>query len=142
MTSAVYCGRKALNQSINIFMAPVVEWLRPVVSSSLNISAAGSSRAVVTFEQHHEKTCFFEYVKTKAQISCASDQCLCFRYIAYSTISFLPKSFNYLTAVTGVGTSPVLATCETSQVLLAGVSGGFPGYSSFAPPTDWLSRYE
>ena len=30
-----------------------------------------------------------------------------------------------LTAVSGVGSSPALATCETSQVLLAGVPGGF-----------------
>ena len=44
----------------------------------------------------------------------------------------------HLTAVTGVGSSPALATCETSQVLLAGVSGGFPGVLPFAPPTDWL----
>ena len=29
--------------------------------------------------------------------------------------------------MTGVGSSSALATCETSQVLLAGVSGGFPG---------------
>ena len=29
--------------------------------------------------------------------------------------------------MTGVGLSPALATCETSQVLLADVSGGFPG---------------
>ena len=28
--------------------------------------------------------------------------------------------------------SPALTTCETRQVLLAGVSGGFPGYSPFA----------
>ena len=28
-------------------------------------------------------------------------------------------------AVSGVGSSPALATCETSQVLLAGMSGGF-----------------
>ena len=40
--------------------------------------------------------------------------------------------------VTGVGLSPTLATCETSQVLLAGVSGGFPGVPTFCPPTDWL----
>ena len=33
---------------------------------------------------------------------------------------------------------PALATCETSQVLLAGVSGGFPGVLPIAPPTDWL----
>ena len=34
-------------------------------------------------------------------------------------------SFDHLTAVSGVGLSPALATCETSQVLLAGVPGGF-----------------
>ena len=36
------------------------------------------------------------------------------------------QSFDHLTAVSGVGSSPALATCETRQVLLAGVSGGFP----------------
>ena len=41
--------------------------------------------------------------------------------------------FDHLTAVTGVGSSPALATCETSQVLLAGVSGGFPGVLPFRP---------
>ena len=40
--------------------------------------------------------------------------------------------------VSGVGSSPALATCETSQVLLAGVSGGFPGVLPFRPPIDWL----
>ena len=44
----------------------------------------------------------------------------------------------HLTAVSGVGSSPALATCETSQVLLAGVSGGFPGVLPFRPPIDWL----
>ena len=43
-----------------------------------------------------------------------------------------------LTAVSGVGSSPALATCETRQVLLAGVSGGFPGVLPFRPPIDWL----
>ena len=33
--------------------------------------------------------------------------------------------YKNLTAVSGVGSSPALATCETSQVLLAGVPGGF-----------------
>ena len=47
-------------------------------------------------------------------------------------------SFDHLTAVSGVGSSPALATCETSQVLLAGVSGGFPGVLPFRPPIDWL----
>ena len=48
--------------------------------------------------------------------------------------------------MSGVGSSPALTTCETRQVLLAGVSGGFPEevvfpgymYSRFAPPIDWL----
>ena len=43
------------------------------------------------------------------------------------------KSFDHLTAVTGVGSSPALATCETSHFLLAGVSGGFPGVLPFRP---------
>ena len=42
-----------------------------------------------------------------------------------------------------VGWSPALATCETSQVLLAGVPGGFSrGSPVFAPPTDWPVSYE
>ena len=35
--------------------------------------------------------------------------------------------------MTGVGSSLGLATCETSQALLAGVSGGFPGVLPFRP---------
>ena len=38
-----------------------------------------------------------------------------------------------LTAVTGVGSDPSLATCEISQVLLEGVSSGFPGVIPFRP---------
>ena len=39
----------------------------------------------------------------------------------------------------GVGSSPALATYETSQVLLAGVSDVFSRSSPvFAAPTDWL----
>ena len=57
--------------------------------------------------------------------------------------SAVSKSLDHLTAVTGVGSSPALATCETSQVLLAGVSGGFSRDSPvFAPPTDWPVSYE
>ena len=48
------------------------------------------------------------------------------------------ESFDHLTAVSGVGSSPALATCETIQVLLAGVSGGFPVVLPFRPPCDWL----
>ena len=47
--------------------------------------------------------------------------------------SAVSKSLGHLIAVSGVGSSPALATCETSQVLLAGVPGGF---SRFPPPTD------
>ena len=50
---------------------------------------------------------------------------------------------NHSIAVSGVGSSPALATCETSQVLLAGVSGVFSrGSSVFAPPTNWPVSYE
>ena len=35
------------------------------------------------------------------------------------------RALFHLTAVSGVGSSPALATCETSQVLFADVSGGF-----------------
>ena len=60
----------------------------------------------------------------------------------FKIITFVTK-FNNLTAVSGVGSSPALATCETSQVLLAGVSGGFSrGCPVFAPPTDWPVSYE
>ena len=45
--------------------------------------------------------------------------------------------------MSGVGLSPALATCETSQVLLAGVSGGFSwGSPVFAPPTNWPISYD
>ena len=43
-----------------------------------------------------------------------------------SSVSY---SLDHLTAVSGVGSSPALATCETSPVLLAGGSGGFSGGS-------------
>ena len=35
--------------------------------------------------------------------------------------------------MSGEGSSPALATYETSQVLLAGMSGGFPGVLPFRP---------
>ena len=38
-----------------------------------------------------------------------------------------------ISPVSGVGSSPALATRETSQVLLPGVSGGFPGVLPFSP---------
>ena len=46
---------------------------------------------------------------------------------------FVVSNNAILTAVSGVGSSPALATCETSQFLLAGVPGGFSrGYPVFA----------
>ena len=51
-------------------------------------------------------------------------------------------SFDHLTAVSGVGSSPALATCETSQVLLACVSGGFPGVLPFRPTYRLARLYE
>ena len=52
-------------------------------------------------------------------------------------------SLDHLIAVSGVGSSPAVATCETSQVLLTGVPGGFSqGSPVFAPPTDWPVSYE
>ena len=46
------------------------------------------------------------------------------QYRNYLMVSHI-SCIDHLTAVTGVGSSPALATCETSQVLLAGVPGGF-----------------
>ena len=45
---------------------------------------------------------------------------------------------NFLTTVSSVGSSPTRSTCETSQVLLAGMPGGF----SLPPPTDLPVSYE
>ena len=42
------------------------------------------------------------------------------------------KPFDLLTAVSGVGSSHTRGTCETSQVLLAGVAGVFRPHR-----TDW-----
>ena len=41
------------------------------------------------------------------------------------------QSLDQLTSVSGVGSSPALATCETSQVLLVGVPGVFSRVSPF-----------
>ena len=50
-------------------------------------------------------------------------------------------NFSALTTVTGVGSSPALATCETSHILLAGVPGGFPGVF-LSLPTYQLARLD
>ena len=49
----------------------------------------------------------------------------------------LTRCFDHLTALSGVGSSPIRGICETSQVLLADVPGGFSwGSSVFVPPTN------
>ena len=59
------------------------------------------------------------------------------------SISSLEVLKSISTAVSGVGSSPALATCETSQVLLVGVPGGLSrGFPVLAPPTDWPISYE
>ena len=48
-----------------------------------------------------------------------------------------------ISPLSGVGSRPALATCETSQVLFAGVPGIFSrGSAVFATPTDWPVSYE
>ena len=47
--------------------------------------------------------------------------------------SAISESLNHLNAVSDVGSSPALATCETSQVLLAGVQVVFLGVLPFSP---------
>ena len=50
------------------------------------------------------------------------------------------QPLDHLTAVSGVGSSPALATRETSQVLCQVV---FLGVLPFKPqPTDWIVSYE
>ena len=56
---------------------------------------------------------------------------------------YCAESFDHLTPVSNVGSRPTRGTCQTSQVLLAGVSGGFSrGSPVFAPPSDWPVSYE
>ena len=44
--------------------------------------------------------------------------------------------------MSGIGSSPALATCETSQVLLVGVPGCFPGVLPFRPTYRLARLYE
>ena len=57
-------------------------------------------------------------------------------------MSISVQNVRNLTAVSGVGSSPALATCETSQVLLVGVSGVFPGVLPFRPTYPLARLYE
>ena len=54
------------------------------------------------------------------------------------------SSFDHLTAVSNVSSSPAHGMSEISQVLLAGVPDGFSQGTCtliLAPPTDWLSEF-
>ena len=58
------------------------------------------------------------------------------RRVAAAPVAEWVSSLNFSAlnhSITGVGSSPALATSETSQVLLAGVSGSFPGVLPFRP---------
>ena len=56
--------------------------------------------------------------------------CICLSHNKFCSVLFC--------SVSGVGSSPALATCETRQVLLAGVSGCLSRCSPvFAPHTVW-----
>ena len=58
------------------------------------------------------------------------------------SLYFSALNHSIITAVSGVGSSPALATCETSQVLLAGVSSGFPGVLPIRPTYRLARLYE
>ena len=52
--------------------------------------------------------------------------------------SSLKKNFRGRSSRHYAGIFLTVSPRETSQVLLAGVSGGFPGVLPFRPPIDWL----
>ena len=58
------------------------------------------------------------------------------------SLYFSALNHSIITAVSGVGWSSALASCETRQVLLAGVSGGFPGVLTFHPTYRLARLYE
>ena len=70
--------------------------------------------------------------------------CFCQIFTKAAPVAKWVRSLNFSTlnhsAVTGVGLSPALAT-KTSQVLLVGVSGGFPKVLPFRP-TYQLARLD
>ena len=56
---------------------------------------------------------------------------------------YCTQPFDHRTDVSDMGSSPTQGTCETSQVLLSDVPGGFSqGSPDFAPPADWPVSYE
>ena len=64
------------------------------------------------------------------------------RTIASAFCQILDMMYFSVFAVSGVGSSPALDTCETRQILLAGVPGGFPGVLPFRPTYRSARLYE
>ena len=62
--------------------------------------------------------------------------------IVFFCWTYISLQKNNLTTVSGVGSSPALATCGTRQVLLAGVLDGFPGVLPFHPTYRLARLYE
>ena len=52
------------------------------------------------------------------------------------------ESLDHLTAVSGMGFSHALGTCETRQVMLSDVSGGFSRGSPVPPPLPTKNRVQ
>ena len=74
--------------------------------------------------------CVFYLLLSHAACFTAYNVCLSYLLLFHASrgravMSAVSLSLSHLTAVSGVGLSPALATYETSQVLLAGVPGGF-----------------
>ena len=58
---------------------------------------------------------------------------------AFCVRSWISCIISFSTAVSGVGSSPALATCENKTNSACGCACGFPGVLSFRPPIDWLA---
>ena len=118
-TLAMQCPLSRHINSPYYWLHPRKGWLLPDITEKLMIN---SYKPVVLFVEHRQTGGPHGRVVKRADIS-----------LLHLTIQSSHRCV----------WCPALATCETSQVLLAGVSGGFSrGSPVFAPPTDWPVSYE